>query len=105
MSTENTNTAVAEEIPNLLITPSAQEYLHEFINNVKHSTLKFDELEIDLNITASYAIGQYMLFEDAKAGLEKAINDKMKLSFSNDLSIAVSKEAKYHIRVRSSLCH
>ncbi|MEX7476773.1 Fe-S biogenesis protein NfuA, partial [Acinetobacter baumannii] len=25
MSTENTNTAVAEEIPNLLITPSAQE--------------------------------------------------------------------------------
>ncbi|MEO9279518.1 Fe-S biogenesis protein NfuA [Acinetobacter sp. WA-87] len=31
MSTENTNTAVAEEIPNLLITPSAQEYLHELL--------------------------------------------------------------------------
>lgn len=76
-----------------------QEYLHEFINNVKHSTLKFDELEFDLNITASYAIGQYMLFEDAKAGLEKAINDKMKLSFSNDLSIAVSKEAKHNLNM------
>lgn len=31
MSTENTNTAVAEEIPNLLITPSAQEYLHDLL--------------------------------------------------------------------------
>ncbi|MCH2003318.1 Fe-S biogenesis protein NfuA [Acinetobacter seifertii] len=31
MLTENTNTAVAEEIPNLLITPSAQEYLHELL--------------------------------------------------------------------------
>lgn len=31
MSTENTNTAVAEEIPNLLITPSAQEYLNDLL--------------------------------------------------------------------------
>ena len=31
MSTENTNTAVAEEIPNLLITPSAQEYLGDLL--------------------------------------------------------------------------
>ena len=31
MSTENTNTAVAEEIPNLLITPSAQEYLRDLL--------------------------------------------------------------------------
>ncbi len=32
MSTENTNTAVAEEIPNLLITPSAQEYLKDLLD-------------------------------------------------------------------------
>ena len=31
MSTENTNTSVAEEIPNLLITPSAQEYLSDLL--------------------------------------------------------------------------
>lgn len=31
MSTENTSTAVAEEIPNLLITPTAQEYLHDLL--------------------------------------------------------------------------
>ena len=37
MSTENTNTAVAEEIPNLLITPSAQEYLSDLLT--QHNTL------------------------------------------------------------------
>ncbi|CAM2972649.1 Fe-S biogenesis protein NfuA [Acinetobacter celticus] len=31
MSTENTSTAVAEEIPNLLITPNAQEYLKDLL--------------------------------------------------------------------------
>ena len=31
MSTENSNTAVAEEIPNLLITPTAQEYLKDLL--------------------------------------------------------------------------
>src|SRR5690554_3020266 len=31
MSTENHSTAVAEEIPNLLITPNAQEYLKDLL--------------------------------------------------------------------------
>ncbi len=31
MSTDNTSTAVAEEIPNLLITPTAQEYLADLL--------------------------------------------------------------------------
>ena len=31
MSTENSSTAVAEEIPNLLITPTAQEYLRDLL--------------------------------------------------------------------------
>lgn len=31
MSTETNSTAVAEEIPNLLITPNAQEYLHDLL--------------------------------------------------------------------------
>ena len=32
MSTENSNTPVAEEIPNLLITPTAQEYLKDLLD-------------------------------------------------------------------------
>src|SRR5690606_9430651 len=31
MSTENSSTAVVEDIPNLLITPSAQEYLKDLL--------------------------------------------------------------------------
>ena len=31
MSTETSNTAATEQIPNLLITPSAQEYLHDLL--------------------------------------------------------------------------
>ena len=34
MSTENTNTAVAEEIPNLLIPPSAQVYLSDLLTKL-----------------------------------------------------------------------
>ena len=37
MSTENSSTAVAEEIPNLLITPTAQEYLRDLLE--KQNTL------------------------------------------------------------------
>ncbi len=44
MSTENTNTAVAEEIPNLLITPSAQEYLHDLLTKQNTPELAFEFL-------------------------------------------------------------
>ncbi|WP_419770276.1 MAG: EAL domain-containing protein [Candidatus Marinarcus sp.] len=76
-----------------------EEYLSEFVDNVKSSTLRFDELEFDLNISVSYAIGQYMLYEDAKAGLEEAMNKKSQLNFSNDLSISVSQEAKSNLNM------
>jgi PAS domain S-box-containing protein len=76
-----------------------EAYLNEFVNNVKSSTLRFDDLEFDLNISVSYAIGQYMLYEDAKAGLAQAMEKKTQLSFSNDLSISVSQEAKNNLNM------
>ena len=75
------------------------QYLSEFILNVKQSTLAFDEMEFDLNITLSYAIGNYLLFEDAKAGLESALNKKTTLNFSNDHSMLVAKEAELNLEV------
>ena len=36
MSTENVSTAAAEEIPNLLITPTAQEYLFDLLANLAY---------------------------------------------------------------------
>ena len=41
MSTENSNTPVAEEIPNLLITPTAQEYLKDLLTNRIHQVLAY----------------------------------------------------------------
>ncbi|MFA7092452.1 MAG: EAL domain-containing protein [Arcobacteraceae bacterium] len=76
-----------------------ESYLNEFVNNVKSSTLRFDDLEFDLNVSVSYAIGQYMLYEDAKAGLAQAMDKKTQLSFSNDLSISVSQEAKNNLNM------
>ena len=75
------------------------QYLSDFILNVKKSTLVFDEMEFDLNITLSYAVGNYLLYEDAKAGLESALNKKTSLSFSNDHSTIVAKEAEQNLEV------
>jgi len=75
------------------------KYLSDFILNVNKSTLKLDEIEFDLNITLSYAIGKYLLFEDAKAGLENALNKKTSMSFANDYSMHVTKEAEKNLEV------
>jgi len=75
------------------------QYLSDFILNVKQSTLKFDEIEFDLNITLSYSIGKYLLFEDAKAGLENALKKKTSLNFANDYSMHVTKEAEKNLEV------
>jgi len=76
-----------------------QDYLHTFVNNVKESCLELDDMEFDLNITVSYAIGKYMLYEDTKEGLENALREKNKVNFSNDSSIIASKEAKYNLEM------
>ena len=71
-----------------------EDYLNKFVTNVKNSILRFDEMEFDLNITVSYAMGKYMIFEDSRAGLENALEKKLKVCFANDSSIIVSQEAK-----------
>ncbi|MGB3750461.1 MAG: EAL domain-containing protein [Arcobacteraceae bacterium] len=76
-----------------------EEYLNLFVNNVKDSCLELDEMEFDLNITLSYAIGKYMLYEDTKEGLENALREKTRVNFSNDSSIIASKEAKNNLEM------
>lgn len=73
------------------------EYISEFLENVKNTTLKFDDLEFDLSVTLSYAIGKYMLYEDCVTGLENALREKNGINFANDCSIMASKEAKYNL--------
>lgn len=76
-----------------------QEYLNVFVDNVKKSNLEFADMEFDLNVTVSYSIGKYMVYEDAKEGLENALRKKTKVSFSNDSSIIASKEAKENLEM------
>ena len=74
-----------------------EEYLNEFILNIKNSIIEVDSIDYDLNITLSYAMGKHMLYEDAKAGLEEAINKDVMIFHSNDTSIEHQKEAKNNI--------
>ena len=75
------------------------DYLSEFILNVKQSTLKLGEIEFDLSITLSYSIGKFLLYEDAKAGIENSLKQKTSLNFANDNSMLVTKEAEKNLEV------
>ncbi len=75
------------------------EYLNKFVDNVKNSHLEFDDIEFDIHITVSYAIGKFMLYEDAKEGLDNALKAKTKVNFSNDSSIVASQEAKENLKM------
>ncbi len=74
-------------------------YLHQFINNVKESKLEIDNVEYDLNISLSYAYGKYMLYEDAKSGLEESLEKNIIVCHSNDFSLYHQKEAKKNLEV------
>lgn len=74
-------------------------YLEEFVNNVKKSRLDIDGIEYDINITLSYSLGKYMIYEDAKSGLETAINKNIAICSANDYSIKDQIEAKKNLDV------
>jgi len=75
------------------------KYLEEFINNVKKSRLDIDGIEYDVNVTLSYSLGKYMLYEDAKSGLETAIKKNIEICHANDFSIIDQIEAKKNLDV------
>jgi len=64
-----------------------QEYLKLFIKKVKNS-------DLNLDITISYSLGNYMLYEDSLEGLKEAIGEKQKIRFSNDDSTINIKKIK-----------
>ncbi len=82
---------------------SIEEYLKKFTDNVKKTDFIFDDMEFDLHVTVSYAIGKFMLYEDAKEGLENALKMKTNVNFSNDSSIIASKEAKDNLEMMKTV--
>ncbi len=75
------------------------DYLESFVKNIKKSILTVDEIEYDLNIIVSYTFGKEHLYEDAKCGLDEAINKKMLIKYANDSSIQEHIEAKKNMEV------
>ena len=75
------------------------EYLEVFAKNIKKSILNVDEIEYDLNIIVSYSFGKEHLYEDAKCGLDEAMNKKMFIKYANDSSIKEHIEAKKNMEV------
>ncbi len=74
-------------------------YLESFVKNIKKSILTVDEIEYDLNIIVSYTFGKEHLYEDAKCGLEEAIDKKILIKYANDSSIQEHIEAKKNMEV------
>ncbi len=75
------------------------DYLEMFVKNVTESVLEIDGIEYDLNIIISYSCGKYSLYEDARAGLEEAIERNKIINYSNDSSIKTNQEAKKNFEV------
>jgi len=75
------------------------DYLKQFTDNVKKAVLDIDGIEYDVSISLSYAMGKYMLYEDAKAGLSEAIEKNIIVCHSNDFSIKHQMEAKKNLDV------
>ncbi len=75
------------------------QYLEIFVKNVTESVLEIDGIEYDLNVILSYSCGKYSLYEDAKAGLEEAIEKNKVINYSNDSSIKINREAKKNFEI------
>jgi len=75
------------------------KYLGEFVNNVKKSRLDIDGIEYDINISLSYSLGKHMIYEDAKSGLDMAVDKNISICHANDFSIKDQQEAKRNLEV------
>ena len=74
-----------------------EEQLLNFIKNTKDSTIKLENIEYDISIAVSYCFGKKNLYENAKYGIEKAINEHKALVFANNLVEEAQKSAQKNI--------
>lgn len=70
-----------------------------FVQKVNESILVCDDIEYDLNITLSFSYGKYMLYEDAKHGLENISKTNKFIYDSNDASLRGQKFAKKNMDI------
>lgn len=63
-----------------------EEILREFLDNVKDYVIKLGEIQYDVSAICSYTYGVIQVYEDAKIGIEKAIEMKKDIVYADGLS-------------------
>ncbi len=74
-----------------------QEQFLILIKNAKEATIKLDHIEYDISIAVSYSYGKDNSYENAKYGIEKALNGNKSLVFANNLTDEAQKDAQNNI--------
>jgi len=60
--------------------------LEQFLANVKEYIVKVDTIEYDISAICSFTYGIFKIFEDAKIGIENAIQNKQSIIYADGLS-------------------
>lgn len=60
--------------------------LEQFLSNVKEYVVKIDSIEYDISAICSFTYGIFKIFEDAKIGIETAIQTKQPIVYADGLS-------------------
>ena len=60
--------------------------LEQFLANVKEYIVKVDSIEYDISAICSFTYGIFKIFEDAKIGIENAIQNKQSIIYADGLS-------------------
>ncbi|KIM09063.1 MAG: hypothetical protein KU29_02290 [Sulfurovum sp. FS06-10] len=63
-----------------------EKILKKFLANVKEYIVKLEKIEYDISVVCSYTYGVIQTYEDAKIGIEKAIENKENLIYSDGFS-------------------
>ena len=74
-----------------------EEQLLTLIKNTKESTIKLENIEYDVSIAVSYCYGQSNIYDNAKYGIEQAIQSNKSLIFANNFVEEAHKEAQKNI--------
>ncbi|ATB69023.1 putative diguanylate cyclase [Sulfurospirillum diekertiae] len=62
------------------------EVLEQFLLNVKEHIVKIDSIEYDISVICSFTYGIFKVFEDAKIGIDHAIQNKQSIVYADGLS-------------------
>ena len=63
-----------------------EKVLEELLSNIKEYVVKLEKIEYDISAICSFTYGVIQIYEDAKIGIEKAIEEKKTIVYADGLS-------------------